>query len=195
MPFERVAAVIEDELGGSPDALFAEFSHAPIAAASLGQVHRARLHDGREVVVKIQYPGIDRALRSDIDNLGLVVRTMARTHRALDGRQYFRELAEELVHELDYSREGRLAREFARASAPLPDIVIPEIVDERTSTRVLTMQYLPGQTLKSFLVSHPDNAERFTFFCRVYHSIISRRRIAAMICFSALFIDDSPWHT
>ncbi len=160
MPFERVAAVIEDELGGSPDALFAEFSHAPMAAASLGQVHRARLHDGREVVVKIQYPGIDRALRSDIDNLGLVVRTMARTHRALDGRQYFRELAEELVHELDYSREGRLAREFARASAAQPDIVIPEIVDERTSTRVLTMQYLPGQTLKSFLVSHPDNAER-----------------------------------
>jgi predicted unusual protein kinase regulating ubiquinone biosynthesis (AarF/ABC1/UbiB family) len=139
MPFERVAAVIEDELGGSPDALFAEFSHAPMAAASLGQVHRARLHDGREVVVKIQYPGIDQALRSDIDNLGLVVRTMARTHRALDGRKYFRELAEELVHELDYSREGRLAREFARASAPLPDIVIPEIVDERTSTRVLTM--------------------------------------------------------
>lgn len=160
MPFERVAAVIEDELGGSPDALFAEFSHAPMAAASLGQVHRARLHDGREVVVKIQYPGIDQALRSDIDNLGLVVRTMARTHRVLDGRKYFRELAEELAHELDYSREGRLARDFARASAALPDIVIPEIVDERTSTRVLTMQYLPGQTLKSFLVSHPDNAER-----------------------------------
>ncbi|HZX41710.1 MAG TPA: AarF/UbiB family protein, partial [Myxococcaceae bacterium] len=68
MPFERVATVIEDELGGSPDALFAEFSREPIAAASLGQVHRARLRDGREVVVKIQYPGIDQALRSDIDN-------------------------------------------------------------------------------------------------------------------------------
>ena len=76
MPFERVAAVLEDELGGSPDELFAEFSRAPMAAASLGQVHRARLHDGRDVVVKIQYPGIDQALRSDIDNLGLVVRTM-----------------------------------------------------------------------------------------------------------------------
>ncbi len=160
MPFERVAQVIEDELGGSPDALFAEFRREPMAAASLGQVHRARLHDGREVVVKIQYPGIDRALRSDIDNLGLVVRTMALTHRALDGRQYFRELAEELAHELDYSREGRLARDFAQASAGLPDIVIPEIVVERTSTRVLTMQFLPGHTLKTFLTSHPDNAER-----------------------------------
>lgn len=160
MPFERVAAVLEDELGGSPDELFAEFSREPMAAASLGQVHRARLRDGREVAVKVQYPGIDQALRSDIDNLGLVVRTMALTHRALDGRKYFHELAEELAHELDYSREGRLAREFARASAGLPDIVVPEIVDERTSSRVLTMEYLPGQTLKTFLTSHPDNAER-----------------------------------
>jgi len=160
MPYERVAAVLEEELGGSPETLFAEFSRQPMAAASLGQVHRARLHDGRDVVVKVQYPGIDQALRSDIDNLGFVVRTMALTHRALDGRQYFRELAEELSHELDYSREGRLAREFARASAALPDVVVPEIVDERTSSRVLTMQYLPGQTLKAFLASQADNAER-----------------------------------
>jgi predicted unusual protein kinase regulating ubiquinone biosynthesis (AarF/ABC1/UbiB family) len=160
MAFERVAAVLEEELGGSPDELFAEFSREPMAAASLGQVHRARLRDGRDVVVKVQYPGIDQALRSDIDNLGLVVKTMALAHRALDGRQYFHELAEELAHELDYSREGRLAREFARASAGLPDIVVPEIIDERTSTRVLTMQHIPGQTLKTFLTSQPDNAER-----------------------------------
>jgi predicted unusual protein kinase regulating ubiquinone biosynthesis (AarF/ABC1/UbiB family) len=160
MPFARVAAVLEDELGGSPGELFAAFDPAPMAAASLGQVHRARLQDGREVVVKIQYPGIEQALRSDIENLGLVVRTMALTHRALDGRRYFHELAEELAHELDYSREGRLAREFARASAALRDVVVPEIVDERTSSRVLTMQYLPGQTLKAFLASSPDNAER-----------------------------------
>jgi len=160
MPFERVAAVLEEELGGRPEELFAVFEPVPMAAASLGQVHRARLHDGREVVVKIQYPGIDLALRSDIENLGLVVKTMALAHRALDGRQYFHELADELAHELDYSREGRLAREFARASAALPDVVVPEIVDERTSTRVLTMQYLPGQTLKAFLASGADNAER-----------------------------------
>jgi predicted unusual protein kinase regulating ubiquinone biosynthesis (AarF/ABC1/UbiB family) len=160
MSYARVAAVLEDELGGGPDELFAEFSHEPMAAASLGQVHRARLRDGRDVVVKIQYPGIDQALRSDIDNLGMVVKTIALAHRALDGRQYFHELAEELAHELDYSREGRLAREFARASAGLPDIVVPEIVDERTSTRVLTMQHIPGQTLRTFLASSPDNAER-----------------------------------
>jgi len=160
MPFARVAAVLEEELGGSPDELFAEFSREPMAAASLGQVHRARLRDGRDVVVKIQYPGIDQALKSDIDNLGLVVKTMALTHRALDGRQYFHELAKELSHELDYSREGRLAREYAKASADLPDIVVPEIVDERTSTRVLTMQHIPGQTLKTFLTSQASNAER-----------------------------------
>jgi len=160
MPYERVAAVLEDELGGSPEELFAEFQREPMAAASLGQVHRARVRDGREVVVKIQYPGIEQALRSDIDNLGLVVKTMALAHRALDGRQYFHELAEELAHELDYTREGRLAREFADASAGLPDVVVPEIVEERTSTRVLTMGYLPGQTLRGFLASGPDDSER-----------------------------------
>jgi len=90
-----------------------------MAAASLGQVHRARLRDGRDVVVKIQYPGIDRALRSDIDNLGLVVKTMALAHRALDGRQYFHELAEELAHELDYSREGRLAQDHHRIATAM----------------------------------------------------------------------------
>src|SRR5499433_3911438 len=81
MPFERVAAVLEEELGGSPEELFAVFETVPMAAASLGQVHRARLRDGREVVVKVQYPRIDQALRSDIDNLGMVVKTIALAHR------------------------------------------------------------------------------------------------------------------
>jgi predicted unusual protein kinase regulating ubiquinone biosynthesis (AarF/ABC1/UbiB family) len=160
LPWKTVRAVVEEELGAPPEKLYAEFSPEPMAAASLGQVHRARLHDGREVVVKVQYPGIDVALRSDIANLGAVVRAMALTGKAMDGRAYFRELAEELTHELDYRREGRLAMEFARASARLPDIKVPEVFEDRTSARVLTLEHLPGVTLKTFLASAPDNAER-----------------------------------
>jgi predicted unusual protein kinase regulating ubiquinone biosynthesis (AarF/ABC1/UbiB family) len=160
MPWRTVRAVVEEELGGPPEALYADFSQEPMAAASLGQVHRARLHDGREVVVKVQYPGIDAALRSDIDNLGAVVKAMALTGRAMDGRAYFQELAEQLTHELDYRREGRLAMEFARASARLPDVKVPEVFEDRTSARVLTLELLPGVTLKQFLASKPDNAER-----------------------------------
>ena len=82
MPYARVAEVVEEELGGAPERLFAAFDREPMAAASLGQVHRARLHDGREVAVKVQYPGIDTALKSDLENVGLVVRTLARTGKS-----------------------------------------------------------------------------------------------------------------
>ncbi len=160
MAFPTVRRVVERELGAPLEALYREFAEAPMAAASLGQVHRAWLLDGREVVVKVQYPGIDRALKSDIDNLGAVVKALALTGRALDGRAYFRELSEELTHELDYRREARLAMEFARASRCLSDVKVPEVVEDRTSTRVLTLELLPGQTLKDFLASEASNAER-----------------------------------
>src|SRR5271165_846712 len=159
MAFPTVRRVVEKELGAPLQALYREFTETPLAAASLGQVHRAWLLDGREVVVKVQYPGIDRALKSDIDNLGAVVKALALTGRALDGRAYFRELSEELLHELDYRREARLATDFARASSSLSDIKVPEVVEDRTSARVLTLELLAGQTLKSFLANAPSNTE------------------------------------
>jgi predicted unusual protein kinase regulating ubiquinone biosynthesis (AarF/ABC1/UbiB family) len=131
-----------------------------MAAASLGQVHRARLADGRSVAVKVQYPGMDVALKSDLDNLGTLVKAMALTSRAMDGRVYFRELCEEFTHELDYRREGRLAVDFARATARLPDVKVPEVVEELTSARVLTLELLEGRTLKAFLAGPASNAER-----------------------------------
>jgi predicted unusual protein kinase regulating ubiquinone biosynthesis (AarF/ABC1/UbiB family) len=160
MPFATVQRVVEEELGASLEHLFAEFSQTPMAAASLGQVHRARLKDGRLVAVKVQYPGMDVALKSDLDNLGTLVKAMALTSRALDGRAYFKEIARELSHELDYRREARLAAEFARASARLPDVKVPEVVEALTSARVLTLELLEGQTLKAFLAGPASNAER-----------------------------------
>jgi predicted unusual protein kinase regulating ubiquinone biosynthesis (AarF/ABC1/UbiB family) len=160
MPFSTVREVVQEELGGTLEQLYRDFSELPMASASLGQVHRAHLHDGRAVAVKVQYPGMDVALRSDLDNLGTLVKAMARTSRALDGRTYFREVAQELTFELDYRREARLAADFARATARLPDVKVPEVVEALTSLRVLTLELLPGQTLKAFLASGASNAER-----------------------------------
>jgi predicted unusual protein kinase regulating ubiquinone biosynthesis (AarF/ABC1/UbiB family) len=160
MAYAQVAEVVEEELGAPPEALFASFDESPTAAASLGQVHRARLEDGREVAVKVQYPGIATALNSDLDTLGALVKTVARASRGLDGTAYYKELRTELLLETDYEREALLAREFADAVRPLGDLRVPEVVPTRSSRRVLTLEYLEGPTLKSFLTSEPDAQER-----------------------------------
>ncbi|MGZ3459148.1 MAG: ABC1 kinase family protein [Archangium sp.] len=161
MPYERVARVLREDLGAAPEALFREFSPVPLAAASLGQVHRAVLHDGRPVAVKVQYPGIAETLRGDLDNLGLVVKTVSKASRLTDGTAYFQELREEMLRETDYLREAALCTAFARAAARLPELKVPEVISERTSGRVLTLELLEGRTLKDWVVSGPSPEERF----------------------------------
>lgn len=160
MPFEQVAEVIEEELGAPPDQAFAAFDEAPMAAASLGQVHRAKLADGREVAVKVQYPGISAALTSDLDTLGTVVKAVAKTGKGLDGTAYYQELRHELLLETDYAREAKLARGFAEAVRKLPDLVVPDVIDERSTNRVLTLSYLRGPTLKEVMASDAGPEER-----------------------------------
>jgi predicted unusual protein kinase regulating ubiquinone biosynthesis (AarF/ABC1/UbiB family) len=161
MGWATVARVVEEELGAPPDQRFAHFERAPMAAASLGQVHRARLADGREVAVKVQYPGVAEGLQNDLQAMGVLVKTVSRTSRALDGTAYFRELQAELLLELDYLREARLARELARATAGMPELKVPAVVDTHTAARVLTLELLPGRTLKDFAADGEDNTERF----------------------------------
>jgi predicted unusual protein kinase regulating ubiquinone biosynthesis (AarF/ABC1/UbiB family) len=161
MPHALVARVVREELGDAPEALFREFDLKPLAAASLGQVHRAVLHDGRPVAVKVQYPGIAETLAGDMDNLGLVVKTVSMASRLTDGTAYFRELREQLLLETDYLREAGLCTGFARSVAGLPELKVPDVVPERTSGRVLTLELLQGRTLKDWVVSEPSAAERF----------------------------------
>ncbi|ATB30692.1 ABC1 kinase family protein [Melittangium boletus] len=161
MPYALVERVIREELGDAPEKLFREFSQAPLAAASLGQVHRAVLHDGREVAVKVQYPGIEQTLVGDMDNLGLMVKTVSKASRLADGTAYFRELRDELLLETDYLREASLCTAFARGVARLPDLKVPEVISERTTRRVLTLELLRGRTLKDWVVSQPSPEERF----------------------------------
>lgn len=161
MPYSTVRKVVRSELGGAPEELFKTFEEVPMAAASLGQVHRATLEDGRSVAVKVQYPGIAEALESDLDNLGLLVGTFSRTSKLLDARGYFEELRTELSLELDYRREASQAEGFAGATRRLPDLKVPSVVAERTSERVLTLELIPGITLREFVESSPSPEERF----------------------------------
>jgi len=161
MPYALVEHVIREELGDAPEKLFREFSPTPLAAASLGQVHRAVLHDGRVVAVKVQYPGIVATLAGDMDNLGLVVKTVSMASKLTDGTAYFRELREEMLLETDYLREAALCASFARSVQRLPDLKVPEVISAFTTRRVLTLELLRGRTLKDWVVSHPSAEERY----------------------------------
>jgi predicted unusual protein kinase regulating ubiquinone biosynthesis (AarF/ABC1/UbiB family) len=147
-PFEDVAEIVTDELGVDLRHAFLEFDEKPIAAASLAQVHRAVLRSGREVAVKVQRPGIRKQVTEDLSALGELAR-MADNHTDV-GRQFgFSDLLEEfrkaLIAELDYTREATNLVTLTRIVAPWPRLVVPQPVPDYSTSRVLTMDYLPGR--------------------------------------------------
>jgi len=161
MEFAQVADLVRGELGAHPDELFAHFEREPMAAASLGQVHAARLGDGREVVVKVQYPGIERALENDLANAAVLVRGFALTGQTLDGRPYYEELRSSLLRELDYVEEAAQADAYRVAAQRYPELVVPAVIDERSSRRVLCLERIRGTPLLDFMDSDATAEERF----------------------------------
>lgn len=136
--------VVEKELGEPPDRCFAEWDPRPIAAASIGQVHRAVTHDGRAVAVKVQYPGVGEAIRADLDNAGLLFGAMGMLFPGLEPEPLVAELRERLLEELDYRLEAANQRLFGRYYADHPFIHIPAVVDELCTERVLTTELAEG---------------------------------------------------
>lgn len=161
MEIAQVREALQTELGAAPEELFAEFAQEPLAAASLGQVHAARLADGREVVVKVQYPGVDKALQNDLSNAAVLVRGFALTGRTLDGRAYYDELRSSLLRELDYREEALQADAYREAARGYPELVVPEVVPERSSGKVLCLTRLRGQPLLDFIEAKASGEERF----------------------------------
>ncbi len=141
---------LEEGLGRSVDELFREFSDDPMAAASIGQVHRAILHNGQQVAVKIQYPGVAQAIKHDLSNAELMATFMrfatgiAGPKPQLDHRQMADEVAARISEELDYRHEAANIKAFATLYADHPFIRIPEVIEEASADRVLTMTYLDG---------------------------------------------------
>ncbi len=147
---EVAAGVVTAELGGPPGQIFAEFEPQPLAAASIGQVHAATTHDGRRVVVKIQYPGVDEAIRADLANAELLatffqlIRGVLPDLGRTDARALAAEVTERIGEEIDYRTEAANQQVFADAYRDHPFARVPEVLPEYSTGRVLTMQRSDG---------------------------------------------------
>jgi ubiquinone biosynthesis protein len=148
-PFAMIKHRVETELKRPLDEVFAEFEETPIAAASLAQVHRARLHDGRVCAVKVQYPGIDGIVRADLSNLGFVLKVLAWVEPNFDFRIIAREALKYVPMELDFIHEADNCDAIRRNFAADPSVIVPEVYREYTTRRVLTMEFVEGIKITS----------------------------------------------
>jgi predicted unusual protein kinase regulating ubiquinone biosynthesis (AarF/ABC1/UbiB family) len=155
--FEVVADVVERSLGAPLGQLFDRFDRAPIASASIGQVHRASF-GGREVAVKVQYPGVRATFEADLKQLRRIAGIASLATR-VDGQAIVDDLRDRLIEECDYRAEARWMARFAEAFADRSDVVIPEVIQERSSDVVLTSAWCEGRTLEQ-LVAEASAAER-----------------------------------
>ena len=157
VPLAEMLNVFVDEIGEPPDEVFAEFDEEPIAAASIGQVYRAVLKSGEPVAVKIQYPGIAKAIESDLKNLHLLEQVMrASTFGRLDVQRSLHDVRAKIEEELDYGVEAANQRRFAALYAGHPTIVIPRVFEGYSRKRVLTTELLQGRTYQQFKAEVPQ---------------------------------------
>ncbi|TDW63265.1 ubiquinone biosynthesis protein [Novosphingobium sp. PhB55] len=147
LPFETLRGEVEAALGGPPESVFARFDTEPLAAASIAQVHRARLHDGTEVVVKIRRPGIRARMEADLRlmrHLGALAEARSAAVRRMKPAAMIEQLGREILDELDFTAEGRNADLLRADLASLERITVPRIHWEWTGAQVLVMDYIEG---------------------------------------------------
>lgn len=163
MGFDVVRATVEVELGAPLTALFSSFSDAPLAAATIAQVHEATMRDGRHVAVKVQRPGLKAMIATDIAALTYLValgESLVPRLRALDLPVVVREFASSLNRETDFSREARSLTLFRSALADVPDLWIPDVVAPCSGKTVLTMEYAAGERVDLYAKLHPEAMPR-----------------------------------
>ncbi|MGZ4221731.1 MAG: ABC1 kinase family protein [Solirubrobacteraceae bacterium] len=178
--FKEMRKVIEHELDDPIDEVFESFDEEPIAAASIGQVYRARLQDGRDVAVKVQYPGVAAAVRADMQNLGLILRLAKRIAPGMDPQAIGREISERIEEELDYELEAQNQRTLSRIFRNHPFIVVPAVVTSLSRERVMVSEYVEGtgfEDLKTYPQEDRDRIGeilyRFYFGCLYRHGQFS----------------------
>ena len=158
--FADMRKVVEQDLGATLDEVFADFDEEPIAAASIGQVYRAVLRDGREVAVKVQYPGIKDVVRADLKNVKLVLRVAARFSPGMNTKEVADEVVERITEELDYELEAANHRAMARAFAGHPFVVIPDVVTELSTERVIVTEFVHGRRFADLLDEDAETRNR-----------------------------------
>jgi predicted unusual protein kinase regulating ubiquinone biosynthesis (AarF/ABC1/UbiB family) len=159
--FKDMRKVIEEELDDPLDEVFEEFEQEPIAAASIGQVYRARLTDGRRVAVKVQYPGVAAAVRADMQNLGLILRLAKRIAPGMDPKAIGDEIRERIHEELDYELEAQNQRALARIFRGHPFIVIPDVICSLSRERVMVSEYVAGTGFEEIKTYPQEERDRF----------------------------------
>jgi predicted unusual protein kinase regulating ubiquinone biosynthesis (AarF/ABC1/UbiB family) len=174
--FKDMRKVIEQELEDPLGEVFSDFDEQPIAAASIGQVYRARLTDGREVAVKVQYPGVAAAVRADMQNLGLILRLAKRIAPGMDPQAMGREIRDRIEEELDYELEAQNQRTLARVFRGHPFIRIPDVVTSLSRERVLVSEFVEGKGFEELKALAQDERDRigemlfrFYFGCLYRH--------------------------
>ena len=157
MPFEVIRAQLEQELGKSVGEAFEYLQETPYAAASIGQVHKARLHTGQDVIVKVQYPGVDKSCDSDLRQLRMTLRLgglLKMPKQTVD--QLFAEIRERLKEELDYENEANNIRRFREFHQEDPGVLIPAVIESHSSRRVLTLELVEGDHINEVTPARYD---------------------------------------
>jgi len=158
VPFKSIRKVIEQDLGEKLQDAFAEFDEEPIAAASIGQVHRARLDDGRDVAVKVQYPGIAEAIQADMQNLRLALKLLSMIAPGIDTGPIAQEIRERISQELDYELEAANHKAMARVYRGHPFMFVPDVISSMCRERVLVSEFVEGE--RTSQVRDRSQAER-----------------------------------
>lgn len=156
---EAAEQMVKSELGAPPEQVFAKWEREPFAAASIGQVHRAITKTGEAVAVKVQYPGIDKAIENDLKSVSLLEQMMAPLSRKVNAKQTLDEIRDVFMAELDYSREAEMADLFRRLNAQEADMYIPRVFHSLTTRRVITTELVEGVGYQEFC-AHADQEAR-----------------------------------
>jgi predicted unusual protein kinase regulating ubiquinone biosynthesis (AarF/ABC1/UbiB family) len=178
MPAATVDKILSEELGKRWRSRFSEFDDKPAAAASIGQVHRGVLKDGREVAVKLQYPGAAEALRADLKQLGRFARTFGTLVPGLDMKPLIAELQDRIGEELDYDREAQAQQQYADAFTDHPEFVVPRVV--KHSPTVIVSEWIEGKPLSSF-ITDGTKAERDELGLKYVRFMFSGPRLAGLL--------------
>lgn len=159
MPHTQLRRVLGREYGRGWEKRFAHFEFEPVAAASIGQVHYAVTVDGREIALKIQYPGVAQSIDSDVENVTGLLRLLKLLPGNIDVRETIAEAKRQLHQEADYIKEAELLRRYSKLVADEPRLRLPQVYEELTTKRILAMDFVMGESLEA-LASEETSQER-----------------------------------
>ncbi len=160
MPPPQLQQVLAKHWGKDWRRRFARFGASPIAAASIGQVHKAVTHDGRTLAIKVQYPGVRESIDSDVDNVATLLRMTGMMPKEIDIAPLLAEAKRQLYEEADYVREGAQMQRFAALLADDPGFVVPLLDDEFTSGQVLAMSFVEGTAIENLVEAPQEERDR-----------------------------------